>query len=59
MDPFIDTFLLRYYFYEFTENSTNRSNFKTVILEVDSSNEICMTVSIQNATVSRLMWKVM
>ncbi|XP_072386830.1 SID1 transmembrane family member 1-like isoform X1 [Diabrotica undecimpunctata] len=42
----------RYFFYNFTSNNTllskGDSNYETVILEVTSEDDICMTVSIQN-----------
>lgn len=43
----------RYFFYNFSTNNTNDeeySNYHTVILEVESIDEVCMTVSIQNAS---------
>jgi hypothetical protein len=44
----------RYYFYNFSTNVTEveNSNYDTVILEVFSADSVCMTVSIQNASVS-------
>ncbi|KAJ8921215.1 hypothetical protein NQ315_013687 [Exocentrus adspersus] len=43
----------RYFFYNFTTNLTlarKDSNYETVILEVNSDDDICMTVSIQNVS---------
>ncbi|KAL3270826.1 hypothetical protein HHI36_021345 [Cryptolaemus montrouzieri] len=43
----------RYFFYNFSMNNSkidDDSNYHTVILEVESSDEVCMTVSIQNAS---------
>ncbi|XP_018319207.1 SID1 transmembrane family member 1-like isoform X2 [Agrilus planipennis] len=42
----------RYYFYTFHQNVTvnDKYNLKTVILEVNSDDLICMTISIQNAS---------
>ena len=44
----------RYYFYNFSTNVSEEvnSNYETVILEVFSNDFVCMTVSIQNASVS-------
>ncbi|KAK5638986.1 hypothetical protein RI129_013281 [Pyrocoelia pectoralis] len=39
----------RYYFYNFPENDTDK-NYQTVILEIQSDDDVCMMVSIQNAT---------
>nr|CAH7761580.1 unnamed protein product [Callosobruchus chinensis] len=42
----------RYFYYNFTPNALVKedSNYETVILEVNSDDEICMTVSIQNVS---------
>ncbi|KAK9876017.1 hypothetical protein WA026_011133 [Henosepilachna vigintioctopunctata] len=43
----------RYFFYNFSVNITRseeESNYHTVILEVESTDQVCMTVSIQNAS---------
>ncbi|XP_017777403.1 PREDICTED: SID1 transmembrane family member 1-like [Nicrophorus vespilloides] len=40
----------RVYFYDFPDNATTTDNTKTVILEVNSPDNICMTISIQNAS---------
>ncbi|CAH1987156.1 unnamed protein product [Acanthoscelides obtectus] len=43
----------RYFYYNFTTNTLlkeNTNNYETVILEVTSDDEICMTVSIQNVS---------
>lgn len=39
----------RYYYYSFNENSSD-----TVIIEVDSEDDICLTVSVQEASVSKI-----
>lgn len=47
----------RYFYYNFSSNASLNdldSNYETVILEVNSEDNICMTVSIQNAKVSKL-----
>lgn len=42
-----------FYFYNFSTNfSDTERNFETVILEIESHNNVCMVASIQNASVS-------
>lgn len=43
----------RYFFYNFSSNiSKPEENFDTVVLKIHSDDPVCMTVSIQNASVS-------
>lgn len=39
----------RYYFYSFPDNRTD-ANYETVILEIESQDDVCMMVSIQNSS---------
>uniref|UniRef100_A0A1Y1KN72 SID1 transmembrane family member 1 n=1 Tax=Photinus pyralis TaxID=7054 RepID=A0A1Y1KN72_PHOPY len=39
----------RYYFYSFPENRTE-ANYETVILEIESQDDVCMMVSVQNSS---------
>lgn len=42
----------KYFYYDFPDNATQTDNTQTVVLVVTSEDNVCMTVSIQNASVS-------
>lgn len=44
----------RYFFYNFKpqENRSDLYNYRTVVLQVNSDDDICMMISIQNISVS-------